>query len=185
MNRLTTNKDTSQMGMLELAYNSCYIKNGLARYRDFENDVDARVLTRELLKKYADGDDAFIDDNNFDEEMLENLMYGTETIEGLIAVFYRNLWAMADIREELKAYEDAAEQGLLLRLPCKVGDELWWFNAFGDLRTSKVNSMFVEFGIDGIVIETLICNIYAKDIGKTVFLTREEAEQALADMQGV
>ena len=86
--------------------------------------------------------------------------------------------------DKLSDYEDAEEQGLMLRLPCKIGDELWWFDAFGDLRTSKVNSMFVEFGIDGIVIETLICNIYAKDIGKAVFLTKEEAEQALSEMKG-
>lgn len=108
MERLTTNKDVSDIeGMYELAHNSCYIdKDGNARYRDFESDVDARVLTRELLKKYADGDDAFIDDEDFDNQMMEALMYGTNTREGLIALFYRNLWAMADLRERLKAYED-------------------------------------------------------------------------------
>ena len=83
------------------------------------------------------------------------------------------------VNQLAEEYKDDEEQGLLLRLPCKIGDELWWYDAYGDLRTSKVNSMFVEFGIDGIVIETLICNIYANDIGKTVFLTKEEAEQTL------
>lgn len=105
--RLTTDKPTKEMGMYELAHNSCYIdKDGNARYRDFDIDVDARVLARELLKKYADGDDAFTDDYNFDDEIMELLQYGTRTIEGLIALFYRNLWAMADLRETLKQYED-------------------------------------------------------------------------------
>lgn len=88
-----------------------------------------------------------------------------------------------EIYEKLAAYEDAEEQGLLLRLPCKVGDTLWWTNAFGDLCSSKANCMFIEHGIDGIAIETLICNINEKEIGKTVFLTKEEAEQALAGME--
>ena len=73
MERLTTNKDVSEMGMFELAHNNCFYKYGVARYRDFENDIDARELTRQLLKNYADGDDAFTDDDDFDEEMLENL----------------------------------------------------------------------------------------------------------------
>ena len=89
-----------------------------------------------------------------------------------------------NVFNKLCDYEDAEEQGLLLRLPCKVGDTLWWTNAFGDLCASKVNSIFIEQGIDGIVIETLICNINGKEIGKTVFLTKEEAEQALARMEG-
>ena len=87
------------------------------------------------------------------------------------------------LAQKLKEYEDAEEQGLLLRLPCKVGDVLWWTDAFGDLCSSEVNSMFIEQGIDGIVIETWICNINGKEIGKTVFLTKEEAEQALAGME--
>ena len=86
---------------------------------------------------------------------------------------------------KLAEYEDLEEQGLLLRLPCKVGDTLWWTNAYGDLCSSEVNSMFIEKGIDGIVIETLICNINEKEIGKTVFFTKEEAEQALAKMKEV
>lgn len=87
------------------------------------------------------------------------------------------------LAQKLKEYEDAEEQGLLLRLPCKVGGTLWWTNAFGDLCSSKANCMFIEHGIDGIAIETLICNINEKEIGKTVFLTKEEAEQALVEME--
>lgn len=124
MERLTTNKDVSEIGMYELAHNSCYYKDGVARYRDFENDIDARELTRKLLNDYADGDDAFVDDDDFDEEMLELLMYGTSKTEGLIALFYRNMWAMADLRERLKEYEDLEEQGRLVKLPCKVDEKI-------------------------------------------------------------
>lgn len=106
MDRLTTDKPVSEMGMVELAYNGCFAKNGEAFYRDFDNEVSARELARILFKKYADGDDAFSCDEDFDDEMIELLSYGTDTIEGLLALFYRNLWAMADLRETLKRYED-------------------------------------------------------------------------------
>lgn len=106
MERLTTDKPVTEMGMFELAYNSCYIKDGKARYRDFDLDEDARVLARKLLKDHADGDDAFTCDEDFDDWMVDYLQDGMDSMEGLIALFYRNLWAMADLRERLKAYED-------------------------------------------------------------------------------
>ena len=170
MKRLTTNKDISEMGMYELSHNSCYYKDGKARYRDFESDIDARELTRQLLVKFADGDDAFVDDEDFDEEILELLQYGTETIEGLIALFYRNLWAMADLRERLKEYEDLEEQGLLLRLPCKVGDSIY------SVVEDGFTIVELKFSLD----------FYARrenDFGKTVFLTPEEAEHKLKEME--
>ena len=193
MERLTTNKDVSEMGMFELAHNSCYCKEGAARYRDFENDIDARELTRQLLKDYADGDDAFVDDD-FDEEMIELLMYGTSTTEGLIALFYRNLWAMADLREKLKEYEDLDEQGLLLRLPCKVGDTIYRVNAGAKepvikMRVLQVN--YKQLHKDRIIIRIDAINdndmgescYLLEDFGKTVFLTQAEAEQKLKEME--
>ena len=49
MNRLTTDKPVSDMGGYELAHNCCYIQNGLARYRDYDKDIDARDLARHLM----------------------------------------------------------------------------------------------------------------------------------------
>lgn len=104
--RLTTNKKVNEMGMFELAHNSCYIKDGKARYRDYDIDTDARELAIKLLDKYADIPNEFTDDDDFDEFIIECLQYRTDRIEGLIALFYRNLWAMADLYEKLKKYED-------------------------------------------------------------------------------
>ncbi len=197
MERLTTNKDVSKMGMFELAHNSCYCKEGAARYRDFENDIDARELTRQLLKDYADGDDAFVDDDAFDEEMIELLMYGTSTMEGLIALFYRNLWAMADLRERLKEYEDLEEQGLLLRLPCNIGDTVW-DNDYGKPCAYTITGFSFGTGegyIDEPISEKEVVYYYSNysgsitgsfavsEIGKTVFLTKAEAEQKLKEME--
>ena len=186
MERLTSNKKVSDMSMFELAHNSCYYKDGVARYRDFENDIDARELTRHLLKDYADGDDAFVDEDDFDEEMLELLMYGTSTTEGLIALFYRNLWAMADLREKLKEYEDLEGQGLLLRLPVPIGTTVynttWWDDKYeivtvnGKKYSRSVRKHKVTKSTFGL--------LDIKEWGETVFLTQEEAEQKLKEMEG-
>lgn len=106
MERLTTNKDVSEMGMYELAHNACYAKDGKARYRDYDLDIDARELTRKLLKDYTDGDDSFTDNEDFDDWMMDYLQSGIDSMEGLLALFYRNLWAMADLRDRLAEYED-------------------------------------------------------------------------------
>lgn len=106
MKRLTTNKPTDAMSMVELAHNSCFAKNGEAYYRDFECEISARDLARNLAWSLADIE-LSRDDKNFDEEMMDNLQYDIlQTNIGLIALFYRNLWAMADLREQLKRYED-------------------------------------------------------------------------------
>ena len=129
MKRLTSNRNVSEMGMVELAHNSCYRgENGWARYRDYCLDIDARELTRKLLKDYADGDNSFTDDNDFEDWMMDYLQDGMDSLEGLIALFYRNLWAIADLRERLKYYEDLEEQGKLLKLPCAVGDTMYQLN---------------------------------------------------------
>ena len=90
MHRLTTNKDVSEMSMYELAHNSCYLKDGVARYRDFEMDMDARDFARNLMTTLTD-DDLPTDDDAFDDEIMENLIYDPfESVTGLIALFYRN-----------------------------------------------------------------------------------------------
>lgn len=175
MERFTTNKDVSEMGMYELAHNNCYYKDGKARYRDFESDIDSRELTRSLLKNFADSDDSFVDDEDFDEEMLDLLQYGTETIEGLIALFYRNLWSMADLREKLKEYEDAEEQGLLLRLPCKVGDTIYHiWNVDDNLEIQEIKIA---------TLTNLVAHLENGNFGKYIFLTKAEAEQKLKEME--
>lgn len=205
MERLTTNKNVSEMGMFKLALNCCYIaKDGSGRYRDYEIDIDERDFVRKLTTTLV-GEDLPLQDESFDEEMMDNLGIDPfADVRGLIAIFYRNMWAMAELREKLKRYEDYEEQGLLIRLLCKVGDTVYVvtspFNVFDDIEYDEnmkdevyeayVSSVsFYESGEQ--------YRIYAKvtnhfigayfrecDFGKTVFLTREEAEAKRAEMEG-
>ena len=118
------------------------------------------------------------------EGLLETVVFDLVKHEGVeIGTPHKARLLTDEDVDKWEGFKNAEEQGLLLGLPCKVGDTLWWVDAFGDLCSSAVNSMFVEQGIDGIVIETWVCNVNGKEIGKTAFLTKEEAEQALAKME--
>ena len=100
------------------------------------------------------------------------------------------IWRLPDYgngspTEKLAAYEDAEEQGLLLRLPCKIGTKVfnitWWDDVqkkvvvkgktyYRTIHKHKVSkSTFGYTDID--------------DFGKTVFLTKSEAEQKLKEME--
>ncbi|WP_418203188.1 hypothetical protein [Anaerotignum faecicola] len=126
MKRLTMD-NLEEMGMFSLAHNCCYIdENGNTRYRDFEIDIDARELAKGMLKEMTEDAVSFESDEDFDDWM--GCYIGEDGIctqRGLIATFYQNLWAMAELREKLKYYEDLEEQGRLLVLPCKVGDTVY------------------------------------------------------------
>ena len=97
------------------------------------------------------------------------------------------------VYRKLKDYEDAEEQGLLLRLPCKVGDTVWIVGAVRKLYSAKVRTFFCGHPSavrgrdpDGHIhmIRTTECDIPMQEFGKTVFLSREEAEKALQKMEG-
>ena len=181
MERLTTNKPEDEMSMLELAYNSCYAKDGKARYRDYDTDIDARELATTLYKKYADIEiPSTAPDELFDDWMLDDLQKGMDSIEGVLALLYRNLWAMADLRETLKAYEDKQEQGLLISLPCKVGDKVYIIVG-KDISEQKVVGFKIS-SIDGLEVYTMRWVLSGSDFGREAFLTRSEAEEALARM---
>ena len=121
MERLTTNKSVADMSMIELAHNSCYVDDeGNARYRDYNLDVDSRWLVRNLAKDILGEDFKDLSDEEVDDYMDSMLSVEIDSTIGLLALFYRNLWAMADLREKLKYYEDAEEQGRYIKLPEKV-----------------------------------------------------------------
>lgn len=154
MNRLTSNKPVEEMGMYELAHNCCCYENGNAVYRDFEMEMDAREFARNLMVTLTD-DELSLDDDEFDEEVLENLQYDQfSDVRGLIALFYRNLWAMADLRERLKEYEDAEEQkgGWILcseRLP-EPGKRYLVSGVWKDKDFEKHSVYDAVYGTDGL-----------------------------------
>lgn len=70
---------------------------------------------------------------------------------------------------KLKQYEDAEEQGLLLRLPFKIGQKVYYI---------------YESCIDkNLMIGSMVYSYSCLDFPRNYYETREEAEQALAEME--
>lgn len=104
--------------------------------------------------------------------------------------------------EKLADYEDLEEQGLLVRLPVKIGDDIYkipskanydlnvlnGYKANNRVYHQKVYSIvfsqrgwFVQCDKDSIHVPNVIC--VDVEYGKTWFLTREEAEKKLEEMK--
>ena len=109
---------------------------------------------------------------------------------------------VAELLEELKSYKDLEEQGLLVRLPVKIGDDIYkipskanydlnvlnGYKANNRVYHQKVYSIvfsqrgwFVQCDKDSIHVPNVIC--VDVEYGKTWFLTREEAEKKLEEMK--
>lgn len=99
-------EDTSEMGMWELAHNFVFIKNREAWYRDFDREISALDLMREIIKKHGDPE-SIVDmgDEALNETLMDNLQFGTDDLDGVFATLYMALWGMSEVREWLKAYE--------------------------------------------------------------------------------
>ena len=88
--------------------------------------------------------------------------------------------------EKLKEYEDLEEQGMLLRLPCKVGDTVYCFDYPRSDIVVVVEEKIEKILIyeDDLTIETDGGYYLPPMFGKLIFTTREEAEAALEKMKG-
>ena len=102
-----------------------------------------------------------------------------------------------EVVDKLADYEDAEEQGLLLRLPVAEGSEVYvidfiyeckyQFNCPVTFREYRCEEgEFCEHQYKKHIVKSARFN-YAmmKKLNETVFLTREEAESALAEKGGV
>ena len=101
------------------------------------------------------------------------------------------------VYRKLKEYEDLEEQGRLVKLPCNVGDTVWNNDcgrpcaytitafSFGEceeyicepVTTKEV--VFYYANSSG----SITGSFAESEIGKTVFLTKSEAEQKLKEME--
>ena len=92
---------------------------------------------------------------------------------------------LLQIANRLAEYEDAEEQGLLVWLPCKVGDKVYGIH--GGKTILPMVAKWIETDECGWTIAAQYAPMAPKffrfaDFGKTVFLAREEAEKALEEV---
>lgn len=83
----------------------------------------------------------------------------------------RRFRALETIAERLANREQAEEQGLLLRLPCKVGTDVYYILGIPNETPCTIDSCVFK-----------LSDVHK--IGESLFLTREEAEAKLAEMEG-
>ena len=97
-----------------------------------------------------------------------------------------NYKQIAEYLEELKSYKDLEEQGLLVRLPCKVGDVLYCIDN-GIVETLIVNSFriynFNRVEIDFENASGFALCTFAGELDEGYFLSREEAEKKLEELR--
>lgn len=117
-----------------------------------------------------------------------NVLINGPTSNGFGKDIFRKM--ARDLYGRLKAYEDIAElcggfdrlrelaeadkDGRVVVLPCKVGDTVWRIKRTFETYPDK-SKPYIE--PDAFLLQDVF------NIGKTVFLTREEAEKALAEME--
>lgn len=97
--------------------------------------------------------------------------------------------------EKLATYEDLEEQGLLVRLPVAIGSKVYAISLFfdciydyGDCKSTQKwkceEDIPCEYEKRLYCVKEIEFYLTLKDaIGKTVFLTREEAEKKLEEMK--
>lgn len=91
--------------------------------------------------------------------------------------------------DRLRELAEADKDGRLVVLPCKVGDRLYEVTGRKTISVYRVKAirmelfgLFIEWDIEEGFVWQSLAGINAGEIGKTVFLTREEAEKALEAM---
>lgn len=90
--------------------------------------------------------------------------------------------------KKLATYEDLEEQGLIVRLPCKVGDTVYvpTRNFISELRIIMISvdmhGTYFRWMLNSGIYPNLD-GFSGNKLGKTVFLTREEAEEKLEEMK--
>lgn len=121
--------------------------------------------------------------------MMDRLTRRTKT--GGIKYTRHNIYE-ENIVEKLAEYEDAEEQGLLLWLPCKVGDTVHELDIF-----LERNPLIIEMGVTDIIIrddgiyfelvdlydDNYTNSVLITEFGRTIFLTQAEAEKKLKEME--
>ena len=105
------------------------------------------------------------------------------------------------ICDKLAEYEDLEEQGLLLKLPCKVGDVVYHENKYATIHTGiqsyQITNIMISqnkkgewtkkyramFLLNGKIVDSQL-NFSFDEIGKIVFFTEQEAQAELEKMKG-
>ena len=134
----------------------------------------------ERLTKWEDGSITYNEKRELEcGEYCDNCSQGAgncKTVENMI--------------KKLATYEDLEEQGLLVRLPCKVGDTVYVkLSAYCKTKYAEAQvrdyTYFISCGFCVVVTSEKFDkqSIPFSEFDKSIFLTREEAEKKLEELK--
>ena len=92
------------------------------------------------------------------------------------------------VADKLGEYERAEEHGLLVKLPCKVGDTAFRINEGAknpiiELTVTQINIIRKSYNLEVADRDGGELMYFKNDIGNSIFLIREEAEKKLEEMK--
>lgn len=88
--------------------------------------------------------------------------------------------------DRIRELAEADKDGRVVVLPCKVGDKVWRIVRDGEPHITRDEVRDMYFADDMTLCVELVGGrvTFTEKFGKTVFLSREEAEKALREMEG-
>ena len=105
--------DVKEMSMIELSHNQVFVMaDGWAWYRDYDREISCLDLARELLSGLSCVSESrsatfgIMSDHDFNEYLFDSLDESMGEGEYVVALLYRALWSMAEVRESLKEAYD-------------------------------------------------------------------------------
>lgn len=119
-----------------------------------------------------------------------------EEVEALSSLFEfivdntATLTQQLELIDRLRELAEADKDGRVVVLPCKIGDKLYEVTGRKTISVYRVKAirvelfaLFIEWDIEEGFVWQALAGVSTGEIGKTVFLTREEAEKALEAME--
>jgi hypothetical protein len=112
------------------------------------------------------------------ERLIDNIYSFKDKVEEC-----ENAYLLA-VQKKLKEYEDLEEQGRLIKLSCKVGDTVYYINPDKNTINELVVYGFDIRPLQRFVYDYMGARLNFNQFGKTVFLTKSEAEAKLKELRG-
>lgn len=128
----------------------------------FDLDITCRSSEAQKILKLAEKLKAY-----------EDICDSPEKLKLIDELYLERCEEINRLKEELAEYKKLEDEGLLFQLPCKAGSTVYHVVMNRILEVENVDLFF------------LLLSVADNRFGKTVFLTQEEAEQALERMKEV
>ena len=153
--------------------------DGVAYCEEIEDvgikSINSKTYVGKAINKLAEFED-------LEEKCIEEHGVGLRTMIDKFGEFIDDI-------KKYNEYNDLEEKGMLLKLPCKVGDTVYIIRetqmcCYGKTCDKDISCKECIMLNTHEIHETKFDLSYFYEFGKSVFLTKEEAEQALKKMEG-